>query len=234
MPTRAVTMLTSTRDSLTTVSVDPSPRGRVKVALDARSAPERPVLRPMLLASSSASARVSLVPEGALLLAGDAVRIQVFVGPGARLDLVEPGGTVAYDMRGGSATWDVDIVLAEGARLVWHGEPFVSAAGSAVTRRTRVQLGDGAVCALRETLVLGRHGEPGGLLRQVFESPMLHDDLDVSHPLALGGHRVMGTITVLGKRLDQGMQLHDEGTLLRVLCDDAHRAVPAAVWAGVS
>ena len=227
-------MLTRTRQALTTVRVEQAPRGRVQVGLDASTPPSYPVLRPMLLDATETTARVALVPEGAMLLAGDAIRIEVYVGPGARLALVEPGGTVAYDMRGGSATWDVSIELAAGARLVWHGEPVVSSAGSDVTRRMRVALAPGAVCALRETLVLGRHGEPGGRLRQLLRSDALCEDLELGHPLLLGGRRVMGSITVLGARLGTGMQLESEGTLLRVLCDDAHEAVLRDAWAAVS
>ena len=46
-------------------------------------------------------ARVALVPEQAVLLAGDHVTVSVRVGAGAALEIVEPGGTVAYAMRGG-------------------------------------------------------------------------------------------------------------------------------------
>lgn len=223
-----------TDTSLTTVAVEPTPAGRVRVTLDARGAPHRPVVRPMLLSSSRHGARVSLVPEGALLLAGDAIRIEVYVGPGTRLDLVEPGGTVAYDMRGGRASWDVVIDLAENAELFWHGEPFVCAAGSDVARTTTLTLGTGAVCALRETLVLGRHGEPGGRLRQRLISPMLQEDMALGHPMLLGGRRVMSSITMLGRRLSDGMQLEGDGTLLRALGDETHRVVPASAWSAVT
>ena len=158
----------------------------------------------------------------------------MYVGPGTRLDLVEPGGTVAYDMRGGRARWDVVVELGDGAELAWHGEPFVCAAGSDVDRTTTVTLGDGAVCALRETLVLGRHGEPGGRLRQRFVSPMLSEDLELGHPMLLGGHRVLSSITVLGRRLETGMQLEAEGTLLRVLGDESHLTVPVEAWRALS
>lgn len=59
------------------------------------------VFRAVLQRRSGASARVALVPERALLLSGDAVALHVVVDPGLRLELVETGGTVAYDMRGG-------------------------------------------------------------------------------------------------------------------------------------
>lgn len=223
-------MLTRTRDSLTTVTVERTSVGRVRVGLDARSAPERPVLRPMLIASSDDHARVSLVPEGALLLAGDAVRIEVHVGPGAALELVEPAGTVAYDMRGDRATWDVEITLAEAARLTWLAEPFVSSAGSDVVRTTSIDRAEGATCTLQDTVVLGRHGESSGRLRQTLTSDLLVEDLELGHPLLLGGSRVMRTLLTLGERSECGMQLEGEGTLLRELADHAHLlgAIPPA------
>ena len=76
--------------------------------------------------------------------------------PGGSLEIVEPGGTVAYAMRGRSARWDVTVEVDAGGTLVWHGEPFVVAEGADVTRTTSVELAAGASVSLRETLVLGR------------------------------------------------------------------------------
>jgi urease accessory protein len=95
--------------------------GRPRVRSETSGDPRRPCLRPMLLDSGEGFARVCLVPDGALLLAGDAIQLEVTLGPGVRLELVEPTGTVAYDMRGGQAAWDVRLFLAERASLVWAG-----------------------------------------------------------------------------------------------------------------
>ncbi|MET1037945.1 MAG: urease accessory protein UreD [Aeromicrobium sp.] len=200
------------------------------------------------MASDEAGATVSLMPEGALLLAGDAIAIDVSVGPGARVELVEPAGTVAYGMDGGSASWDVTIELAAGATLMWAAEPFVVAEGATVERSTTIRLGDAAVMAWRETLVLGRHGERSGHLRQVLEVtddddvPMLVEELEVgpgSSRLLLGGARTIGSVLVLGHRLPAGdadeagtrLELEADGTMLRHLADEAHRASPAWAWA---
>ena len=175
--------------------------GRAVVSLETSGPPDRPVIRPMLLSADAAGAAVSLVPEGALLLAGDAVEIDVSVGAGARLELQEPAGTVAYAMAGGSASWAVTITLGPAAALVWAGEPFVVAADANVTRTTRVRLGWGAMLALRETLVLGRHDEAAGRVRQDFAAighndvPLLSESLDVgpeAGPLLMGGMRCHG------------------------------------------
>lgn len=106
--------------------------------------------------------RVTLVPEQAVLLAGDRVDLEIHVDAGCAVEIVEPGGTVAYGMRGGQAAWDVRLRVDEGASLLWRGQPFVVAEGATVVRRTEVDVDASASLVLRETLVLGRHGEKGG------------------------------------------------------------------------
>lgn len=201
----------------------------------------------MLLGSDERGARVSLVPEGALLLAGDAVHVRVVVGPGARLELSEPGGTVAYAMDGGSAAWDVDVEVGSAGSLVWAGEPFVVAEGAEVRRDTRVRLAWDSRVALRETMVLGRHGELPGRLHQSTcvvgpnDVPVLVESLDVGpdvEPLLLRGGRAIGTVTVIGDRLPADVEvgtatrldLEAEGTVVRTVAAQAHLAVPADVW----
>lgn len=205
---------------------------------------DRPVIRPVLMASDEAGAKVSLMPEGALLLAGDAIAIDVFVGPGARLELVEPGGTVAYAMGEGCASWDVTIELAPAATLVWAGEPFVVAEGASVRRGTTIRLSTGSAVAWRETLVLGRHGERTGSLRQTLDVtghggvPVLCEELEVgprSSDLLLGGARAMGSVLVLGRSLPEEVEgtrfdLEGEGTMVRRLGAAAHLATSETTW----
>jgi urease accessory protein len=208
---------------------------------------DKPVIRPMLMSSDPAGAKVSLMPEGALLLAGDAIAIDVVVGPGAHLELVEPAGTVAYAMDGGRASWDVTIELGPAATLVWAGEPFVVAEGASVDRSTTIRLGAAAAMAWREMVVLGRHSERPGWLRQELSvvghnnAAMLAEDLELgpaSGRLLLGGARALGTVLVLGRRLPPGVEqrsgtrldLEGDGTLVRHLCTDAHQATMADVW----
>jgi urease accessory protein len=203
----------------------------------------------MLLDSGPDRTRVCLVPDGALLLAGDQIRLDVEVGPGVRLDLVEPAGTVAYDMRGASASWDVGLDLAAGATVVWAGEPFVLAAGARVSRSTTAQLGDGARLAVRETLVLGRHQERTGELDQLWTATaadgreLLVEDLRldgaVHRPGILGGHRVLGSVLAFGVEVppevcdDWRLDLEDGGIVWRRLAAEAHNAVPDEAWQAV-
>lgn len=220
--------------------------GRAHVRVGTTGDPGAPGLRPMLLGSGADHARVALVPDGALLLAGDAVRLDVEVGPGIRLELVEPSGTVAFDMRGGDASWDVRLGLARDATVVWAGEPFVVASGARVRRSTAVDLGPGARLVLRETLVMGRHGERGGHLGHQWSAhgpggvPLLVEETVLDDraglPGILGGHRALGTVVGLGVRLDPDLcpegrlDLECGGTVWRGLAHEAHRAVPVDAW----
>lgn len=122
-------------------------------------------LSPRLLGTSGTHARIALVATGALLLGGDHVHLDVRVGAGATLEVVEAAGTVAFDAGGLPSSWSVSVVLDAGASLVWEGLPFVVSDGADVTRATDVVLGAGARALLRETYVLGRTGEHGGPLR---------------------------------------------------------------------
>lgn len=241
-------MLTSTeRVGRTRIRVSKGPSGGrclVRTAMTPYD-PTAALLRPVLQHHDERGARVGLVPEGALLLAGDAVEIDIGVDAGARLDLVEPGGTVAFDMRGGRARWDVRIRLGAGATLSWAGEPFVVAAGADVARRIVIDLAPGAALALRETLVLGRFGEGPGRMRQhtvasLGEVPVLVEDLPLDPttvPGLLGGHRVMSSVLLLGPGLAEGddvgtdrYDLEAGGHLWRRLGVQAHETVPGEAW----
>lgn len=232
----------------TALEVSTAPE-RARVRVSTAGDPATPCLRPMLLDSGPDSARVALVPDGALLLAEDAVRLDVRVGAGMRLELVEPAGTVAFDMRGAEATWDVTVELAESATLVWAGEPFVLASGSRVNRSTTVRMGAGARLALRETLVLGRHEERSGVLDQRFAAydakgdPVLLEQLVLNEhahrPGVLGGRRALGSVVALGFDIADDvcvarrMDLEHAGTVWRGLAHEAHLAVPPDAWRAV-
>lgn len=202
-------MLTSTeRLGRTRLRIAAGPAGgrcEVRTAVT-RSDPTASALRAVVLEHAAATARVALVPEGALLLAGDAIEVDVSVGEGLDVDLVETGGTVAYDMRGASARWDVRVELAAGATLRWAGLPFVVAAGADVSRTVRVRCGPGARLALREALVLGRYGEAPGSVHQTTTvndpaGPVLVEDLPLdatTAPWLLGGSRVVTSVLSVG------------------------------------
>jgi len=170
--------------------------------------------------------RVALVPEQAVLLAGDHVEVHVRVGAGRVLELVEPGGSVAYAMRGSSARWDVRIEVEDGGSLVWHGQPFVVAEGADVSRRLSIELGTTARVVLHETLVLGRSGEePGTLVCRTDVQrngvPVLIEELDAF--VGLGLHRVVDQVLCLGSGCDgDGLVLESGDRLHRWLGAETH------------
>lgn len=229
-----LTTLTPTRTE-TAVRVACAGSGsRARVTMHVSGGPDRPTIRPALLDSHPGGARISLVPEGALLLEGDAVSLRVEVGEGATLHLVEPAGTVAHNMRGGCATWEVSIDVAPGATLIWDGESFVAAAGSDTTWTARIRLAQDARLRWREVLVLGRHGESAGRLRHTLAvhgvdgSPILVDSLDVGPGSsgALGGHRVIGSTLLIGldepRATGTRFALETGGALVRSLAHEMH------------
>ncbi|WP_067442045.1 urease accessory protein UreD [Nocardioides jensenii] len=205
-------------------------------------------VRPRAVHTEPDRVRVALVAACASLLSGDHVRLEIEVGPGAHLELVEPSATVAYNARGGSCTWSATIRVAEGGSLVWGGAPFVVSHGAEVERGTTIELGDGAAMLHHETLVLGRSAEDGGSVRSTLRAtydgrPLLVEDVDLSDPVlrsapgVLGGHRVVATTTLLGLCPEASLAEHETllagpGALARSVADQAHvaEAVLAPTW----
>jgi urease accessory protein len=223
--------------------------GRPRVRSETSGDPRRPGLRPLIVAGGEGYVRICLMPDGALLLTGDAIKLEVTLGPGVHLELVEPAGTVAYDMRGDAAAWDVSLFLGERSTLVWAGEPFVVSAGARVSRSTDVRLGTGARLAVRETLVLGRHQERSGVLSQSWSArdadgtDLLVEEVlidETAHrPGILGGNRVVGSVLALGFDLPDDvcpegrLDLESGGTMWRRLAAEAHQAVHDDAWQAV-
>lgn len=202
------------------------------------------VLAVRVLEQDADGARVGLVASGALLVAGDVVRIEVEVEDGGWLEIVETAGTVAY---GGAeeSHWNVDVRLGAGATLIWDALPFVVSDGARVRRRSHVRLGVGARALLRETFVLGRAGQAGGDLWSSLDAvdtqgPLQHEELDLERAvrelpgvLATGARgaavlSVVDTVLALGWRpapapSSEVFELDRPGAYLRWLGTDLHR-----------
>ena len=211
-------------------------------------------LAPRLISADATGATVALVATTALLLGGDDVRIDVRVGPGARLEIVETAGTVAYDAEGEPSSWTVRVHIAAGGLLLWHGEPFVVSHGANVLRDSVFELGAGATACLRETVVLGRSGERGGALRLSTRvcsagTPLLVEQLDLTEPGTrslpgiLGAATVLDSVTALGGAadwsadIDPGSRFHldgDGGTVARVLRSGLAGSPAGTWWAACS
>ncbi len=171
-------------------------------------------LRAQRFADRSGWVRLGLLATTALLLGGDEIEIEVVVGPDSRLELRDIAGTVAYAGRGRRTAWQVRVSVAEGASLIWAAEPLVIADGADVDRTCDLDLAPGASALLRETLVLGRSGERGGILRNrtrvrrdgedvLLEDQRL-DPTDRVQPGMLGSTRVIDSISALGSNVESG------------------------------
>ncbi|GAA3074875.1 urease accessory protein UreD [Streptomyces goshikiensis] len=144
-------------------------------------------------------------------LGGDHLAVEADVGAGARLALATAAATLALPGRGGEpARYDVRLTLEGDAALRWLPEPLVSVRGSDLRVRTRAELAPGARLLLREEQVLGRAGEPGGLLRSRLTvtragRPLLDQELACGPgapagwdgPAGLAGHRSLGQLLVV-------------------------------------
>ena len=204
-------------------------------------------LRPRLVDSAGSSLRVALVGSYATLLAGDDVAIDIEVGSGVHLDIVEPTGMIAYDAGGVPARWAASLSVADGAALTWRAASFVVSTGANITRRCEVHLADGGVALLGETLVLGRTDEGGGSLHNAQHATLdgrelLVDELDLrtrqrTTPGILGTSRVVATTTLLGTPAPLPCQEHESplagpGSLARATTRQAHQATQqlAETW----
>ena len=189
------------------------------------------------LPSVAGRVRVALVATQAMLLADDHVRIEVVVDGPVALEVVETAGTVAYDMRGRSARWEVDVRLDGDADLLWLAEPLVISAGASVARSLTVGMSGGSRATLRESVVFGRSGEVGGSLTTTTsvtsdDAPVLEEELELTSelrrgPATLGGRRCLDSLTTLGHRLPASagvLQLQAEASVWRWTGDELHRS----------
>lgn len=192
--------------------------------------------------------RAALVPTQAGPLAGDSDRARIVVGAGATL-IVEPVAATLALPGTARTLLELEIEVAEGGRLVLDEAPLIVAAGADVLRRCTVALAPGAVTALRETVVLGRDGEPPGTVDSTLRAtlggrPLLHDGLRLGpargdeHVALAPGHRVVATACLLGARAPDpppagAYALAGPGALMRAsgpATADVERAV-AGAWA---
>lgn len=181
--------------------------------------------------------RVALVPLQAGPLAGDVDRVRLHVGPGETVVTVPVAATLALP---GAERLELHATVAPGGALVLNEPPLIVAQGAEVVRRTRLELAEGAIAAVRDLVVLGRAGEaPGrldGELRVTLAGrPLLHDAVRVDeapedHVARRPGDRVIGTACLLGLAAEPA--LHGAGALRRAAGSDVPgvEAALAADW----
>ncbi|WP_374727597.1 urease accessory protein UreD [Haloactinomyces albus] len=191
------------------LTVDLGPQGRSVVRHLRSQAPMTLVPRRTAAASRDGAAVVHLVSSAATPLGGDEVELRVRVGPGARLRLRGTAATLALPGQHPAASRaTVRIEVADDGLVEYLPEPTVVIARAQHHAELDVRLGTRARVRCRDTLILGRHGEPSGALttttRVVREDvPLLQQQLAVgssqweSGPAYLAGSRVLATETVV-------------------------------------
>jgi urease accessory protein len=133
-------------------------------------------------------AQVSLAAAAAGPVGGDHYGLDVHVGAGSALRLTEVSATLllpGHD-RARSRT-DVRIRVDSGSTLIWLPEPIIAADRCDHMNDVQVELAPDARLLMREELVLGRHAEPTGRLRQRVRvrcggQALYSQDLDVGTP----------------------------------------------------
>lgn len=191
--------------------------------------------------------RAAFVPTQAGPLAGDEDRARIVVRTGATL-IVEPVAATLALPGAAQTLLALEVSVQAGGRLVLDEAPLIVAAGAFVRRRFVLELADGAVAALRETVVLGRDGEAPGTIDSTTRAtlrgrPLLHDGLRLGpgrhdeHVALAPGHRVVSTACLLGVspagRQQPGVNaLAGAGALLRATGRSlaATEAAVAATW----
>jgi urease accessory protein len=156
--------------------------------------------------------RVHLIQAAGGPLGGDELGLRVTVARGSDVEVRSAAATVALPgPTGEPASWTVDATV--GGSLRWWPEQTVVCAGADYRAHLRVDVADGARLVLREQVVLGRAGEPGGRYRgrltvraggvPLVDTETVLDGADdaLCGPAGSAGHRVFGSVLVVGPDL---------------------------------
>ncbi|MFF4232973.1 urease accessory protein UreD [Streptomyces sp. NPDC001820] len=160
--------------------------------------------------------RVTVVGAMSAPLGGDRLAIEADAGEGARLLVDSAAATIALPGRTPEqAYYDVRLTVGENAELRWLPEQLVSAYGSDLRMRTRVELASTARLVLREEQILGRYGEQSGTLATRLTvhragRPLLDQELGYGPgapggwdgPAVLAGHRAVGQLLVVDPQFE--------------------------------
>ncbi|GAA1930028.1 urease accessory protein UreD [Nocardioides marmoribigeumensis] len=188
--------------------------------------------------------RVALTAGAAGRVGGDELDLTVEVGAGTSLVLAEISPTLLLPgPHGRQSRTRVRVHVAAGGTLIWLPEPMIAARGCDHLNEVVVRLEDGARFLMREEILMGRHGERGGQVRQrvsvrLAGRPLYRQDLEVgtvesASPPVLGEHRAVGSTLVVdpgwttrppaARVLDAGaavLPLEGPAVLLTALADD--------------
>jgi urease accessory protein len=165
----------------------------------------------------------SLYPEGpgichqvllhppAGLVGGDRLDIRLRVGIGTHAVLTTPGATRFYRSDGETATQDVELELAEGARCEWLPLETIAYSGCMANNRVTIRLAERAQVIGWDVLALGLPATGVPFERGWFEQTLLAEGIWREHgrlaaddrllldgPSGLAGQRVLGTAWWVG------------------------------------
>jgi urease accessory protein len=187
---------------LDTHGTDGAPR---TVAHDRHSGPLR-VLQRLYPEGDAICHHVLVHPPGGIV-GGDELRIDADLGPGTHALITTPGATRFYRSNGATAMQDVNLRLAEGARLEWLPLETIAYDGCLAHNRIHVSLAPGAEMIGGDILALGLPAADQAWQRGVYRQHVEIADTWLDHATiraddttlldsALGwaGRRVMATL----------------------------------------
>lgn len=179
-------------------------------------------------------------PPGGLV-GGDQIDIGVEVETGAHAFVTTPGATRFYRSTGATATQQVRVHLAPGARLEWLPLETIAYDDCRARNQWTASMATGSQLMAWEVLALGlpQSGLPyqGGRYLQHFEIEGVWldrgwiDGADarlMDGPVGLQGHRCLGTLV-----LASGSDLDSE-RLVQSLSQAREVAIPSGAWLGVT
>lgn len=162
-----------------------------------------------------AAVRVSVAAGAAGPMGGDELDFDIDVGANSCLVLTDISATLLLPgARGRCSRSSIRVRVADGATLVWLAEPLIAAAHCNHVNDVDVALAPTARLLLREELILGRHGEQPGTIRQRLlirrdGQPLYHQDLHIgadapgwNSAAVAAGHRAVGSILLVDPQRD--------------------------------
>lgn len=196
--------------SVAVVAVEQATDGRTAVRELRSEAPTRLIPRRSAVPERDGSVTVRLVASAAGPLGGDRLDLRIRVGAGAHLRLVGTGATLVLPGPHGERSHSTVHIEIEPNGILEHlPDETIVCAGADHHTELRAEVAEGSRLRCRETLVLGRHTEPPGLLTTATHvtragTPLLRQNLELTDhrllasPGYLAGAKVVATELLIG------------------------------------
>jgi urease accessory protein len=171
-----------------------------------------------LCVGDATRADVLLQTSGGGMLSGDALRLAVYCGDGARARIGGVGATRLLPAEAESRQ-DIRLHLEPGSTLIYMPEPLIPCAGAAYSQTMEIDAGDGATAVIGEMVTAGRvaHDERFAYRRLSFAAlirrqgrVIMRDRLllepGAGHlPVQLGAYTHLAGLTLIGTRSTAAM-----------------------------